>query len=279
MKIEQHSKAAGAAFWDSNPCGGQWDSYRAFLQWYRRTEPEMFAILDRYDWAGKQVLEVGCGQGSALNYLPSAGASLVGLDMSLQSLYQTRAGASELEHEEAIALSQADAERLPFPDASFDMALSIGVLHHTSDTARGIQEIYRVLKPGGTALVMLYHSGNPKWWATASLRGFSRLVDSVTGRPYTLLRYLQASQEQNSAAGTALLELFGVPILRAFSNRHVRQLFGQFARVHITNVDPGFRRLLDVLPLPGLLAVPMAWLDRRTRHIWGFYQYIEAHKE
>lgn len=121
-------------------------------------------------------------------------------------------------HAKHVLLSRADAENLPFPNASFDMALSVGVLHHTPDTAKGICEIHRILKPGGVAIIMLYRSGNPKWWATAMLRSFSQLVDTVTGRSNVLLRWLRTRQQQNNPAGTALLELFGVPILKAFSN-------------------------------------------------------------
>lgn len=55
----------------------------------------------------------------------------------------------------------ADAEHLPFPDATFDIVYSYGVLHHSPDTRAAVKEVHRVLKPGGTAIVMVYH--HPSW--------------------------------------------------------------------------------------------------------------------
>ena len=53
--------------------------------------------------------------------------------------------------------SSGNAEGLDFPDASFDAVYSFGVLHHTPDIERSVAEVRRVLRPGGTAYVMLYH--------------------------------------------------------------------------------------------------------------------------
>src|SRR5205823_11204819 len=52
---------------------------------------------------------------------------------------------------------QGDAENLPFPNNTFDLVYSHGVLHHTPDTPRTIREVHRVLSPGGRAVVMLYY--------------------------------------------------------------------------------------------------------------------------
>src|SRR2546429_675657 len=51
---------------------------------------------------------------------------------------------------------QGDAENLPFADDVFDIVYSFGVLHHTENTEQAIDEVHRVLKPGGQAAVMLY---------------------------------------------------------------------------------------------------------------------------
>lgn len=271
-------KLQGADFWDVNPCGGAWSSYREFMDWIQRTEPYIFRILDGYDWQGVRVLEVGCGQGATLNYLPAFGASVFGLDMSRASILRARSGAIELGHLERIRLLQSDAERLPFSASTFDAALSIGVLHHTVDTIGAIREIHRLLKPGGKAIVMLYRSGNPKWWMTGLLRGFARMVGRFTGDRDYLMKRLRANRAENQAGGTALLELFGVPVLKVFSNRAAMSMFDDYASVRIANYQPGFQRLADILPILRLFTPVLSWLDRAAQHVWGFYQVIEAQK-
>jgi SAM-dependent methyltransferase len=272
------TKSQGAGFWNANPCGGQWPSYREFLDWYRKTEPYIYQILDRHDWQGVVVLEVGCGQGAILNYLPEKGARVHGIDMSAGSLRQAKAGAEELGHADRITLSLADAEYLPFADAAFERIVSVGVLHHTPDTAAGIREIYRVLAPGGVAIVMLYRSGNPKWWATALLRWLSRLVDRLAGRSDVVAQRLRQDTEAGAVQGTALLELFGVPVLRAFSNDECRRMFERFSEVRISNHQAGFERMCDILAWLRPFRRPLVWIDRYSRNVWGFYQVIEARK-
>jgi len=72
-------------------------------------------------------------------------------------------------------LSVADAENLPFAENSFDIVYSYGVLHHTPSTADAIQEVKRVLRPGGKARIMIYHKysfvGYMLWFRYALLAG------------------------------------------------------------------------------------------------------------
>ena len=49
--------------------------------------------------------------------------------------------------------------KIPFKDSTFDMVYSFGVLHHSEETQEGINEVFRVLKPGGNIIIMLYHKG------------------------------------------------------------------------------------------------------------------------
>jgi SAM-dependent methyltransferase len=276
--MNETTKRQGADFWSANPCGGQWPSYREFLAWYRVTEPYVYNILDTYDWQGREVLEIGCGQGTVLNYLPAKGARVHGIDMSAGSLKQAILGARELGHEDQITLNLADAEHLPFADGRYSRIVSIGVLHHTPDTAASIRELYRVLAPGGEAIVMLYRSGNPKWWATAFLRWLSRQVDRLSGERDVIARRLRRGAEVGSSQGTALLELFGVPVLNAFSNAQCRAMFAQFSEVTISNHQPGFERMCDILGWLKPFRRLLSWIDRNSRQTWGFYQVIEARK-
>ena len=64
----------------------------------------------------------------------------------------------------ASELKVADSENLPFDDNTFDLVYSWGVIHHTPDTPKAMDEIVRVLKPGGTAKVMIYHRKSLLAW-------------------------------------------------------------------------------------------------------------------
>ena len=271
-------KDAGRRFWDANPCGGQWRSYREFLQWLRRTEPYVYEVLDRHDWTGKRVLDVGCGQGPVLNHLASRGADAVGIEMSAASASRALAGADELQQRGRVHASVADAERLPFAAGTFDAAVSFGVLHHTPDTARAIDEIRRVVRPGGVVIVMLYRRGNPKWWATSTARTLSAAVDRLSGTRATIADRIRARHQVNDSRGTALLELFGVPTLQAFSNRQMRRLFLGFEQVRIRNYSPGFRRLADLAPALRRVEPLLEGIDRRFEQAFGFYQVAEARR-
>lgn len=270
-------KTAGREFWNSNPCGGKWASYREFLAWYRTVEPYMFETLARHSWQGRRVLEVGCGQGPLVNTLPEFGARIVGMDMSDASLRRAAEGVRELGHD-AVRLLQGDAEKLPFADASFDAVVSFGVLHHTPDTDGAVQEVRRVLKPGGTATVMLYRTGNPKWWATALLRSWGQARDRRRAARDRIADRAREKHGVNDSRGTALLELFGVPTLKAYSNREALAMFRGFSAVEIRNVQPGFRRMADIIPGLRGVAPVLGWIDRRFAGLWGFYQVIEARR-
>jgi ubiquinone/menaquinone biosynthesis C-methylase UbiE len=272
-------KEQGAEFWNANPCGGEgWPSYRAFLDWYRATEPYIYQVLDGYRWEGVETLEVGCGQGTLVNHLAPLGARMTGIDMSSESLRRAAAGAVEMGHAERVRLLRADAERLPFADASFDAVVSCGVLHHTPDTRAGLREIHRVARPGARVIVMLYRRGNPKWWATVAARGGFRAASAVTRGTTRVMDRLRRRQSEGDAAGTALLELFGVPILNAYTNEECRRMFAGFQDVRISNHQPGFRRLADVFPALRPAERVLDRVDRATRDAWGFYQVIEARK-
>ena len=237
---------------------GEWKSYTEFVNWYQRTEPYIYRILDRYSWKGKG-LEVGCGQGALVHYLKQKSATLMGLDQSFASLVKARFGNPE------NPWVCGDAQELPFQDNTFDYALCIGVLHHTPYEEIGVMEILRVLKPGGFAVVMLYRKGNPKWWATRLMR-------------WLFAGKIQLKGQSNSTKGTALQELFGCPILKAFSGDEVRFLFRRFRRIEISHYQVGFKRLVDILDFLKILKSSLSWVDKKMVNQWGFYQVIYAQK-
>jgi len=130
---------------------------RYFLPWKKLPFDTLmpFDELPNYD-----VLEIGTGLGSHAMLLASHAKSFTGIDLTKQAIEATssRIKMSGISTARAI---QMDAENMSFPNNSFDFIWSWGVIHHSADTRKIIAEMARVLRPGGKAIVMVYHRS---WW-------------------------------------------------------------------------------------------------------------------
>jgi SAM-dependent methyltransferase len=168
-------------FWNSGSCGEVYAeglSLKEGLLQQARTRYELEPYLPGFakfaDGAGRDVLEVGVGMGADhAEWAESGPRSLTGIDLTERSIEFTRERLALLGLTSNLRV--ADAENLPFDDGSFDLVYSWGVIHHSPDTPRAVAEIYRVLRPGGEARVMIYHArsmvGNLLWLRYALLAG------------------------------------------------------------------------------------------------------------
>ena len=102
-------------------------------------------------YPGRRVLDAGCGHGRYLRAFRDLGASVVGLDAGRGP---EEAGVPLDDPD--IAIVQGSVLNLPFRDASFDLAFSDGVIHHTTDPEAAYGELARVVKPGGAVYVWVY---------------------------------------------------------------------------------------------------------------------------
>ena len=115
-----------------------------------------FSLFVDFDsLAGKDVLDVGIGSGIATQMLAESGAKVTGVDLTEWAVETTRRRLDAFGLEADVR--QADAEQLPFEDASFDLVFSWGVIHHSSDMDRALAELVRVTRPGGQLVLMVYH--------------------------------------------------------------------------------------------------------------------------
>jgi ubiquinone/menaquinone biosynthesis C-methylase UbiE len=147
---------------------------------------------------GRDVLEIGSGTGVHTKLLAEAGAHVTAVDLTPTAVEFTTRRLKQAGLQATVV--EADAESLPFPDASFDFVWSWGVIHHSSDTDRVIAEIARVLRPGGRLALMVYHRSSLTFWVNyvlyrGVLRGgllhespdelANRWSDGVIARHYT----------------------------------------------------------------------------------------------
>jgi SAM-dependent methyltransferase len=122
---------------------------------------------------GRDVLEIGCGTGVHARLLAEAGARLSAVDLTPTAveLTQRRLELAGL----GADVREADAERLPYDDDSFDFVWSWGVIHHSQSTDRVIEEVARVLRPGGRLALMVYHRNSITFWLNyVAYRGIVR---------------------------------------------------------------------------------------------------------
>ena len=184
--VQNALKAAVRQYWEDAPCGEVYatgDSEFARLERQRAfryaLEPYIADFARFADGTGRDVLEIGVGMGADhLEWAKASPRSLAGVDLTEKAVELTRARLSYARL--SSDLHVADAERLPFADERFDLVYSWGVLHHSPDTARAVRELIRVLRPGGTARVMIYHRysvvGYLLWLRYALLAGHPGLT-------------------------------------------------------------------------------------------------------
>ncbi len=115
----------------------------------------LLRLVDFDGYRGQSVLEVGCGAGVDLARFAKGGAAVTGVDLSSVAIDLARANLSQ--QGLSADLRVADAERLPFDDASFDFVFAHGVVQYTANPQRLIGEVRRVLKPGGQAVFQVYN--------------------------------------------------------------------------------------------------------------------------
>jgi SAM-dependent methyltransferase len=172
------------AFWQANPVAaagidaapGTPEFFATFDAIREDDSCEPYELSDRIHGytssRGLKVLDVGCGNGYVLSRYARQGAEVTGVDLTGTAVDLSRKRFA-LENLPGTFL-ETDGETLPFPDNSFDIVCSMGVLHHTANPAPMVHEMHRVLKPGGRCIVMLYHRYS---WKNVVLLRLRRVLD------------------------------------------------------------------------------------------------------
>jgi ubiquinone/menaquinone biosynthesis C-methylase UbiE len=125
---------------------------------YSFAYPYLINLAEFDKHQNEKVLEIGCGQGTDLLQFAKGGAKVTGIDLTESAISKTKNMFEVYNYK--INLKVANVEKLScFEDDYFDVAYSFGVLHHTPNTQKAINEIWRVLKVNGKAIIMIYAKG------------------------------------------------------------------------------------------------------------------------
>ena len=188
---------------------------------YAEYAPWMPEVMGFKEFAGSQLLEIGCGMGTDLLQFVRGGAKVTGIDLTLRSIDISRQHLTVYGETGDFAI--ADCEQLPFVNESFDVVYSNGVLHHTPDTAGAVGEIHRVLRPGGQARVMLYHRRSFAYWGEVILRHGILKREFLRGN--SPAEIMSKYVEVNEGGGR--------PLVKVYSRGEARKLFSPFAEVKV----------------------------------------------
>ena len=109
------------------------------------------------------ILDIGCGWGSSTFHLSKFSKNVTSIDISPVAINGAKKNI-KLNGIENIQILEMDAEKLEFPDSSFNYLFSWGVIHHSSKPKKIYEEIYRVLKPGSKGSIMVYNKSSLRYW-------------------------------------------------------------------------------------------------------------------
>jgi SAM-dependent methyltransferase len=201
--------------------------------------------VDFAGYAGKRLLEVGCGLGTDLVRFARGGAIVTGIDLAPNAIDLAARNLSQQKLKATLKVM--DGERMAFPEACFDIVYAHGVLQYTADAAQMVAEIRRVLIPGGEAILMLY---NRRSWLSA-MANITRVA----------------------------LEHADAPVLHLYTQSEMRRLLGGFTHVNIvperfpvaSRLHRGWKGFLfNRLFVPMFNALPRAWVRAFGWHLLAF---------
>jgi ubiquinone/menaquinone biosynthesis C-methylase UbiE len=164
---------------------------------------------------GEKILEVGVGMGTDLAEYARYGAKVYGIDLGADQIQLTKNMFDRLgfSYEE---LKVASAEKLPYESNYFDFIYSFGVIHHTPNINEAVNEIYRVLKPGGRAIIMIYARGWKHYLKRCFIHGLLKLKIFKYGFDWQKV-YNEVSEVNG-----------GSPLTQVLTKRQVKILFKNF---------------------------------------------------
>jgi len=230
------------------PVDGDFRSYFDGVDALRWSDNERWVRASFYDLKGgaaTKLLDAGCGIGVFTRFYARKGFDVHAIDIAPRAVAMTQ---MSLELYDLRAQVQAaSVEELPFPESSFDYVISNGVIHHTPNTEKAVEEFYRVLKPGGIGSVCVYYKNallRQPIWPIVRL-ALPLLLRKRSGREH-MLKVRTPEDFVRTYDGN------DTPIARAYSKREADRLFRRFK---ILKREPHYFpvRFLRFLPSGGFV--------------------------
>jgi len=242
-----------AAYWDEHIHDLAITSYPAGTREFFRQLDEyrydklnyLSRLVDFDSYKGKNLLEIGCGAGIDLVRFARGGAKVTGIDLSKTAI--DLACKNFEQSAQNADLRVMNGECMQFADNTFDVVYAHGVLQYTADSAKMIDEIHRVLRPGGEAIMMVYNKNS---WLN--------LMSNVTNVP---------------------LEHEDAPVLKKFSVSELKQLLHPFQDYRIiperfpvrTKLHSGWKaHLFNSVFVRVFNLIPKGWIRPFGWHLMAF---------
>lgn len=203
----------------------------AYLDYY----PYLLSYIRPERMSGKKVLEVGLGWGTVGQKIIEAGANYVGFDIAQNAVDMMNYRISIM-GSSGIAI-KGDILNNHFETGSFDFIVSIGCFHHTGNIPQCVNETYRILKPNGEAIIMLYNQFSLRQWIKWPIKTF-----------ITLLIGKQTVSEAQRKVYDTNITGDSAPYTQFTSIKEIKTLFSKFSSIEFKkeNCDDLiiFRRIL-----------------------------------
>lgn len=240
-------------------------SLHRFDQAYFEYYPYLSEYVLKEKLRTKRILEIGLGYGTLGALIARQACDYFGLDIARGPARIMQYRLELLGLKDSSGAGQGSALALPFVNGSFDYVYSIGCLHHTGNLALAVQEVHRVLKPGGRAIIMLYNRHSFRQVVHVK---WIQIRDWLKGRIgkgdlETRIRAMYDSDASGEAA----------PYTEYVTRAQVRDAFGAFSQITIDvqNFD-------DYALAGGLITIPRKWFLNTIGRRLGLDLYITASK-
>jgi 2-polyprenyl-3-methyl-5-hydroxy-6-metoxy-1,4-benzoquinol methylase len=219
-------------YWNRRPCNlrhspkavGTREYFEEVEQRKYFVEPHIPIFTEFHKWAGKRVLEIGCGLGTDTINFARNGARVTAVDMSRESLSLAKRRAEIYGLQDRITFYEANAEELTtiVPVEAYDLIYSFGVIHHTPHPEKVIAQLTHYARPGTIVKVMMYHRRS---WKVLAI-----LFTVAKGRFWRLTEAIARQSEAQT----------GCPVTYTYTVPEIRRLLKPFETldVHIDHIFP-----------------------------------------